>query len=125
MGMLDGMLDGLATNPAVVQAMGKFEEVRDGIIKAVVHFNTRFDQQDKFSLDTFNALKDSIDSLHSKADRIIFCLEYPESIVPAGAHNILDVVGEQEVKDCKVEGCNNPAIHDHGQGPVSKYFLSR
>lgn len=101
---LDKIIASLGTNPTVAKAMQEFTEARNAAVQTVIHFNDRFDQQDK-KLDTIIEL---LTKLSGEKD----------GVAVAGDHNILDVLEGQNVGQCDVSDCVIQTIHDHGNGPV-------
>lgn len=80
---LQMMLDKLADSPQVKQAMIQFIEVREGIINAAAHFNSRFDALESL-------MKDS----NAKQDKILFLLEHPSDVAPAGDDGLMKLLAE-------------------------------
>lgn len=98
MGMVDGLIEQLGNSPAVQDAMGKLIELREGVIQAMAHFNTRLDVMD------------------GKLDRIIFSIEHPSDIAPAADDGLMKLLADdgQEMIIQEVEAMpmhQNPELH--------------
>jgi hypothetical protein len=97
---LQSIIDNLLKSPAIQSAMAEAMELRNNIIKTCVRFDARFD------------------ALEERANRIIFLLEHPSDIIPAGDDGLVRLLESAKVQECAVVGCTNTAVHDHGDGPV-------
>lgn len=90
---LDGILAKLAESPQVKDAMNQFTETRNGIITAMQHFNTQLE-----------TIKVAQLEIQAKCDRILFHLEHPSDVAPAGDDGLLalhagldEIVGETPI----------------------------
>lgn len=108
---LTAMLDKLADSPQVKLAMDQFVELRNGVVSAAAHFNSCFDdaaQQRKMA----NMLLVNMDR---KLDRILFLLEHPSDVAPAGDDGLmaaLDAAGTPMLmQEVQHESENTEVIH--------------
>jgi len=91
---LTAMLDKLADSPQVKLAMDQFVELHNGIINAVTHFNSRFDKQDQFTTGFAQLVDCKLSSIEGKCDKILFLLEHPSDVAPAGDDGLLKMLSE-------------------------------
>lgn len=81
MGMLDGLIEQLENSPIVKKTIVQFEQVRDILVATVNRFDQRFGQIDE-----------KLASVDTNTTRILFILEHPSNIVPAGDDGLMKLL---------------------------------
>jgi hypothetical protein len=84
---VESILAKVAENPAIKKVIAQVQDVCNGIILAMAHFNKRFD------------------TLEAKVDRAVFLLEHPSQGAPAGPDGLMALLAAdgQEMKMQTVE----------------------
>lgn len=115
-GVLDGLIQQLETSPMVQKAMAEFLSVKNILVATVNRFDQRFGEAEE----RLKNLHASVEGVDIKAERIIFLLEHPSDIRPAGNDGLMKMLedaGQQMLITEKFE----PMPAQHESEPITYY----
>lgn len=76
MGLFDSVVSSMGESPQIQEALTLLKNYVQGQVNAMAHFNTRMDQ------------------FEAKVDRMLFILEHPSNIAPAGDDGLMKLLAE-------------------------------
>jgi hypothetical protein len=89
MGMFESLISQLETSEVVKSTIKKFEGVREILVATVNRFDQRFGDAEKRDQEYYTVLVDKLNSVEAKLDRVLFSLDHPSDIAPAGDDGLL------------------------------------